>query len=123
MHELAIAESIVNSVLAEAAKRDNARVTSVAVRIGALNDIVPDALQFGFESIIIDTPLAGAVLKIESIPIKGQCRSCHKDFEVEEYVFVCPNCYAGDIEVTQGQELEIAYIELDDTASEKGAIN
>jgi hydrogenase nickel incorporation protein HypA/HybF len=118
MHELAIAESIVNTVLKEAEKRAFPKVISVAVRIGALTDIVPDALQFGFETIIIDTPLAGAALKIESIPIKGKCRACQNEFEVDEYIFVCPGCFSGDIEVTRGQELEIAYIEIDDGTPE-----
>jgi hydrogenase nickel incorporation protein HypA/HybF len=121
MHELAIAESIVNTVLKEAEKQAFPKVISVAVRIGALTDIVPDSLQFGFDTIIIDTPIAGATLKIESIPVKGKCRACQKDFEVEEYIFVCPNCFSGDIEVMQGQELEIAYIEIEDGKPEAEA--
>jgi hydrogenase nickel incorporation protein HypA/HybF len=118
MHELSIADTIVNTVLEEMKKRNIASVTTVGLRIGFLTDVVPEALQFGFEVLIADTPLAGTRLKIERIPVKGVCRACHDSFEVEDFVFVCPACYSTDIEMTQGDELDIAYLEVESNNNE-----
>jgi hydrogenase nickel incorporation protein HypA/HybF len=113
MHELVLAESIVDTVTKEIQNRQPAKLVAVFVRIGALTEIVPDALQFGFESLIIDTPLAGAELKIERVPIKGKCKSCGHQFEIEEFLFICPQCYSSDIAMTQGDELEISHLEIE----------
>ena len=114
MHELAVANSIVNTVLEEAAKQNLGPVTAIGLRIGALSDIVPEALEFGFTAITAGTPLEGAKLEIENVPVKGECGDCKKVFEVQGFVFVCPGCDSSNIKVAAGQELDIAYIEVDD---------
>ncbi|UCG61124.1 MAG: hydrogenase maturation nickel metallochaperone HypA [Candidatus Zixiibacteriota bacterium] len=48
MHELAIANSIMNTVLTEADKQNLKSIIAVGLRIGALTDVVPEALEFGF---------------------------------------------------------------------------
>jgi hydrogenase nickel incorporation protein HypA/HybF len=114
MHELAIADNIVNTVLKEMDTRRLTSVSAVAVRVGALTDIVPESLEFGFDVLIRDTRLASAKLVIERVPVKGDCRACGKPFEVNEFVFVCSECGSVDIDVTQGMELDIAYLEVED---------
>lgn len=113
MHELSIASSIVDTVLLEVEKRNLKNVSLISMRIGALTDIVPDSLQFGFEMMTKDTILENTELKIESIPVKGRCKNCHKDFEVVEFIFICSNCASVDLDIHQGNELEIAFIETD----------
>ncbi len=115
MHELAIANSIMNTVLAEAERRNVNSVTAVGLRIGALTDVVPDALQFGFSALTVGTPLEGTRLEIESIPVAGLCDECHRKFDVNGLVFICPECGSQDISVERGQELDIAYIQVDDS--------
>lgn len=112
MHELSIAQSIYETVLQEMASRELPAVSAVGVRVGALSGVLPDALQFSFEAIIVDTPLDGCKLAIEAIPVRGTCKSCGKDFEVKDFLFCCPACQSGQIEVTHGYELEIAYLEV-----------
>lgn len=114
MHELAIANSIVNAVLEEAAKRNLGAVTAIGLRIGALSDVVPEALEFGFSAIAAGTILEGTRLEIESVPVAGACLTCHEVFDVKGLVFACPDCGSADIKVQKGQELDIAYIEVDD---------
>ncbi len=114
MHELSIASSIVKTVLEEVKNRNLKTVTLVSMRIGALTDVVPDSLQFGFEAITKDTILAKTDLHIETISVKGCCNNCQHNFEVFEFVFICPNCESNDIKMSHGNELEIAYIEAED---------
>ncbi len=114
MHELAIAESIVKIALGEIEKRKLYSVNTIHVRIGALNAVVPEALQFGFEAITADTRLADTRLDIESVSIKGKCRKCSSEFEVEEFMFICPLCGSAEIKLIQGEELHVAYMEVED---------
>ena len=119
MHELAIAESIIKTVLDEAERQKLGHIRRISVRVGALTDIVPDALQFGFEAASTDTELQETELEINTVPVAGKCRNCGRDFEVEEHIFVCPGCESFDIETTRGDELDIEYIEVDDGSDRK----
>ena len=114
MHEVGIANSIIETILQTMKEKGYARVTTIGLRIGALTDLVPDALEFGFEVMTRGTPLADARLAIEAVPVHGECRSCGKTFDVDQFIFVCPHCSGRDIRMTSGDELEIAYIEVDD---------
>lgn len=113
MHELAIAEAIVNTVLQEIERQQLPPVQKVVVRVGALSGIMPESLQFGFEAIRVDTPLAQTILEIERVPTQGKCHDCEHEFPVEELVFACPLCRSGNIKVTRGEELDIAYLEVE----------
>ncbi|MEW6413215.1 MAG: hydrogenase maturation nickel metallochaperone HypA [Candidatus Zixiibacteriota bacterium] len=113
MHELAIANSIVNTVLKQVEKQNLGRVNAVGLRIGALSDVVPEALEFGFSAIIAGTALEGARLKIENVPVLATCTDCAATFGVKELVFACPECRSRNVELEQGQELDIVYIEVE----------
>lgn len=112
MHELSIATSIVDSVLQEVARRKLPPVQTIALRLGALSSVDPEALRFGFDAIIGDTPLANAKLEIEFVPVQGKCRACMHEFAVHDFVFACPRCASGRIDTTRGDELDIAYLEV-----------
>ena len=110
MHELNVAMEIINIVEKEAASKKIGLVEEIGLKIGALTGVDPEALRFAFEASTVDTPLAGVKISIENIPVRGACRSCGKAIEVKEFVFICPHCGAGDLEINQGEELDIAYI-------------
>ncbi len=114
MHELAIAQSIVSAVESEVKRQSLPTVTHIAVRVGALSDIVPDALIFNFEAITRDTPFEQTKLIVEHVELKARCKVCNHAFEVENLFFSCPNCDSGQVELTQGEELDISYIEVAD---------
>ena len=65
MHELSVCDAIVGTTLKRAEGRP---VTQVTVRIGHLRQVVPDALQFGWEILTESTDLAGCTLLIEQVP-------------------------------------------------------
>ncbi|MDQ2860181.1 MAG: hydrogenase maturation nickel metallochaperone HypA [Pseudomonadota bacterium] len=65
MHELAVAQGIVDQVEARAAGR---RVLKVTVEIGALTCVSKDALEFSFELVAESTAAHGAELEIFAVP-------------------------------------------------------
>jgi len=109
MHELRIAQEIINITQREMFARKLNKISKIGLKIGALSGIDPEALSFGFEASIVDSELAGARLEIEFIPVKGRCNSCQADFEIDDFVFICPKCGSSDITVSEGEELNITY--------------
>lgn len=111
MHELSIIESIIEIILSEMAKYNLTKVQRISLRIGEMRQVVPDALYFGFACLTKDTPLEGAELKIENIPLKARCHQCHDEFILENWLTSCANCGANNVEIISGKELEIAEFE------------
>ena len=114
MHELGIADSIVKTVLKEMEQRNLQHIQAVGVRVGILTDVVPEALEFSFQAITNGTALSSARLDIEQVPLRGKCRACDKEAEIEQFLFVCPHCESRNLQIIQGDELHIAYIETND---------
>src|SRR5947209_5824192 len=114
MHEIGIANSILEAVLTEAERRPGAIARKVAVRIGELAAIDPDALQFSFETLTNDTKLACLKLEIEICPRQHRCPGCGTEFRVKDFNSQCPRCAAVCTECISGDELELAYIEVEE---------
>ena len=114
MHELAIAQSIVEFLRAQAEERGFKRVEAVGLNIGELSDVVPEALEFGFQSITQGTDLERVKMKITRIRVEAKCRDCRNHFRVEDHLFVCPKCSSRKIDLTSGQEIDVSYIEVTD---------
>lgn len=108
MHELAIAESVVSTVL----ERTEGRAVSVVrLRVGQLAGVVPDALSFCFELAAAATPLEGATLEIEVQAGRAHCRSCTEEFALDDAILLCP-CGSADVELLSGRELSVSSVEV-----------
>lgn len=108
MHELSIAESVVDAVLERTGERP---VSCVRVRVGRLSGVVADALDFCFELATVGTPLQGASLEIEQPGGTAHCRSCGHDFVLEDLILLCP-CGSADVDVLTGGELSVMSVEV-----------
>lgn len=113
MHEMSIAQSLIEIVREEMARHEVQRLRSVRLRIGQMSAIVPESLSFCFEVLTGGTELEGATLVMDVIPLTGVCRGCGTEFRVEEYTFLCPCCGGTDIEAVAGQDLSIVEMEVD----------
>jgi hydrogenase nickel incorporation protein HypA/HybF len=111
VHELAIAQNVLEVVLQEASRHGLAQVNSIRIQVGALAAVVPDALSFCFQMISQHTVADGARLDIETIPVVARCHHCNDNFTMENHMFVCPACQEPVIDLISGRELLVASIE------------
>jgi len=118
MHELSVAQGILDLVRQHVPEDRGGAVRSVTVRLGALSGVVADSLDFCFGAIVAGTPYGGASLSIERVPTRGRCEDCGHDFDAGELVFRCPGCGGAHIRVISGDELQVIAVELDDAAAE-----
>ena len=114
MHELSIAQNILEIVQQYVPLQDRHRITRVGMKLGELSGVVVDSLEFCFGAINAGTPMEGARLDIEHIPLQAECKTCKTRFHVEESRFRCPACESEDLEITAGRELQVTDIELRD---------
>jgi hydrogenase nickel incorporation protein HypA/HybF len=114
MHEMGIANSILEAVASELRRRPEARPTRVGVRVGELAAIDAESLRFCFDALSRDTNLEGLQLEIESCPRLHRCDSCQRDFIVRDYEFACPQCGSPATKCISGDELELAYLEVEE---------
>lgn len=109
MHELSIMQSVIK--ICEENAQGN-RVKAVTLEVGELSGIIPDALEFCFESCTKGTLLEGAKLVIERIAPKVRCKGCGADFSISAYYDSCPKCGSFDLEVMFGEELRVKELEV-----------
>jgi len=114
MHELGLATNILETVRLELARRNGARAVKVKLRVGELSAVDRDSLQFCFESLVKDTDLDSLELAIDWRPHTHRCQACEAVFEVVDYNLVCPHCASADTRFAGGDELEIAYLEIEE---------
>lgn len=114
MHELSIAQSIIDIVRDNVPASDLPRVRSIHVRVGTMAGVVTESLSFCFEAVNADAGLSGARLSIETVPLTARCRSCGRTSEIEPYLFRCGACEGFDLEVVTGREMTVSEVELDD---------
>ncbi len=110
MHEVSIMMSILDTALEEAQKANAEKILNIRLLIGAKSGVVVDSLEFAFEMVTRDTIAEQAKLNIELIPFMGECTSCGRQFESEDFL-VCDKC-GGFAKLISGQELNIQSIEV-----------
>jgi hydrogenase nickel incorporation protein HypA/HybF len=114
MHELAIAQGILELIQQYVPEEQAADIRSVRVRIGQLSGVVAGSLDFSFGAMIADTPWQAAKLDLELVQAECHCNRCNADFRIEDLVFCCPGCSGTDIRMISGTELQVVEIELED---------
>jgi hydrogenase nickel incorporation protein HypA/HybF len=111
MHELSIAQNIVDILNNQMRIHNLSRIESVSLRIGALRAIVVESLNFSFNVLTSGSPLEGARLEVEEVPIRGRCLECGQELTLKNWMDDCPHCRGPRMEIVSGKELDIVAIE------------
>lgn len=112
MHELYLAESIINIISDYAARDGFKKVNNVFLSYGRFSCIESKTLQFAFNVQAKGTPAEGAALEFQILPAVIHCFSCEKDLEVKTHSGVCPSCGGHEVVLIAGTE-ELQILELD----------
>lgn len=113
MHELSIAESILDAVRKEIALNPGTTPVRVGVRIGSMAAIDADSLIFCFDAVVKDTEWDTLKLDAKVIPAKRRCTACNGLFVVEDYNSICPLCLCEETLPDGGDELDLEYLEVE----------
>ena len=112
MHEMAIAEGILNIAFDYAKQNKASKISNITLKLGEMSGVELEALNMSFEVLIKNTIAEGAELIVNKVPIIGQCNKCGKDFHIEHYNFFCPECN-GILILKSGRELQVESLDLE----------
>lgn len=113
MHELSIAQAIVDLVVEESERASASRVLGVTLSLGELSGVVEEQLRFCFPIVARGTLAEGAELKVEVVAGQGLCPRCEAPFPMPRLLEPCPRCGALTSEVLAGRELSVASLEIE----------
>jgi len=113
MHEMSIAEGILQ-LIEEAARKEQAqRVTAVFLEIGQLASVEVESLRFCFDAVTRDSMAAGARLEIIDVLGQGWCLDCNQSVSLSEKLGGCPLCGSFRVQVTGGTEMRVIELEVE----------
>ena len=110
MHELSLAQNIVDIVKEYAEKEKAIKVNKVILEVGTISGVEKDALEFCFPIVAKDTIVSEAELIIEEIHVAANCKICNKTTDIDRVLFICKECNGRDYEIIRGKELSIKQI-------------
>ena len=115
MHELSIAQALIDAACEAVGQSAGSRVTRVFVQVGALAGVVSEALQFSFGIAAEGTACEGAVLQIEFVPLSVHCPRCDTSKTLTDlYSRFCPDCGGVASTILTGRELDLVQVEIVD---------
>ncbi len=114
MHEVSIAQSLLDIAVRECKMAGYKKVNSISLLIGEASGVQIDSLRFAFDIIKKGTLAEDAELLITISPLTGKCVDCATTFYPQgDIVFECPNCKGNNFRMIKGNELDIVEIDVD----------
>lgn len=113
MHEMSLAEGIVQIVEDAARTQGFSRVRAVRLEIGQLSSVGVEALRFCFDAVTRDTLAEGARLEVDSVPGTGWCMMCGRSVPLPALYEACPCCGSYQVQPTEGTEMRVKNLEVD----------
>lgn len=107
MHEMSIAEGILDIVEDTARREGASRVRAIRLEIGALAGVEVEALEFCLAVVLEGSIAAGASLEVERTPGRGWCLDCAEAVGIAALDAPCPRCAGYRVQATGGTEMRV----------------
>ncbi|MHB1216087.1 MAG: hydrogenase maturation nickel metallochaperone HypA/HybF [Thiobacillus sp.] len=115
MHELAVAQALVEQVDAVIAQHGATRASLIRVRIGPLAGVVPELLASAFPLAAAGSRMEHADLEFTHAPIRVRCQTCGAETEATMNRLLCGDCGDWHTQLMSGDELLLESVELETT--------
>jgi hydrogenase nickel incorporation protein HypA/HybF len=117
VHELAVAQALVEQVDAVIGQHGAAQASLIRVRIGPLAGVVPELLATAFPLAAAGSRMEHAALEFTHAPIRVRCQTCGAETEATMNRLLCGACSDWHTQVLSGDELLLESVELETTPS------
>lgn len=112
MHEMALCESLLDSLREAARAHGFARVTKVRLAIGRFAGVEVEALRFGFDVVMAGSLAEGADLVVLDEPGSAWCFDCSATVALVDRLDPCPDCGGGRLQPNGGTGMQIRDLEV-----------
>lgn len=113
MHELSIVENIIEIAEENAKKLKAHKVQEIEIDIGEMSGVDYDAMEFALQHFPKTEMFKNVHFIINKIPAIALCNNCKKEFLINDFFDVCPQCGSFENEIIQGKELKVKTIKID----------
>lgn len=113
MHELSLAQHMIEMIEAAARREGFARARVVRLEVGVLSCVEPDAMQMAFEAVSQGTCVEGAELVLLATPGEGACPACGHRQSLATLYDACTACDHLPMQVTSGTELRLKDLDVE----------
>ena len=111
MHELSLAEGVLQ-IVEDAARREGfGRVRAVWLEVGRLASVEPEAMRFCFDAVTRYSVADGARLEIVETPGAAWCMKCSQAAAIAALGDACPRCGSYQLQITGGTEMRVKELE------------
>ena len=112
MHEVSLAEGIIEIVGSTATRAGADTVTEVRVEVGELSNVELHALEFAFDSVKKGTVADSARLAIDRTEGAAWCLPCRKEVPLHRFGDACPLCGGFQLAPVRGTEMRVVDIKV-----------
>lgn len=113
MHEMSLAEGVLQIIEDHARTQDFTRVKTVWLEIGQLSSVEPEAMRFCFDAVTRGSLAEGARLEIVIVDGGGQCMNCGQTVRLAAVYDACPACGGYPVTPVSGTEMRIKELEVE----------
>lgn len=113
MHEMSLAEGVLQLMEDSAKTQGFARVKTVWLEIGQLSGAEPEAMRFCFDAVMRGSLAENASLEIIETPGSGLCADCGSAFEVAARYEPCPRCGSYAVQIIGGDAMRVKELEVE----------
>ncbi len=113
MHEMSLAEGVLQIIENAAKEQDFSRVRTVWLEIGQLAGVEAAAMRFCFDAVTRDSIAQDANLEIIETPGRAWCMQCSDTVQVQALYDVCPKCGGHQLQVTGGNEMRVRELDVE----------
>ena len=107
MHEMSLAENVLQIMEAAAREQGFARVKEIRLEIGELAGVEREALRFCLEGVLHDGIAAQARVEFLTLPGRGWCMQCGKEVPISALYDPCPLCGSPRVQATEGMQMRV----------------
>jgi hydrogenase nickel incorporation protein HypA/HybF len=113
MHEMSLAEGVLQVIEDSARSNGFTQVKTVWLEIGELSGADAEAMRFCFDAVVKGTLAEGARLEIVATEGQGRCLTCGQTVHIQLRYDPCPLCGGYPVEPTGGLEMKVKELEVD----------
>jgi hydrogenase nickel incorporation protein HypA/HybF len=107
MHEMSIAEGILDVVEDAARSQGFAKIKEIRLEIGNLSGVEVEALDFCLDVVLKNSLAEGARVELERVPGSGWCMACGETVPIAALYDPCPKCGGYQVQATGGTEMRV----------------
>lgn len=116
MHELSIMKRIVETVLSVQEQNQEGKITGLTLLVGEGRNFVQEWVQSYFDMLAKGTPVEGAKVTLEQVPVTAKCVDCGEIYKIslhEKPEICCPKCRSEKYKVCTGYEIMLKHVEFE----------